>query len=118
VELEQYNWEDSLVTSPNQIDVTVVVNGSPQAEKANIHEPVHVLIKQALQDTGNSGQPIENWEMRDAAGQILDPTKKDRGLRHSAGSNPLSEPKGGHRRKLMPAQYADPNVSRTKFDRE
>ena len=76
VELEQYNWEDSLVTSPNQIDVTVVVNGSPQAEKANIHEPVHVLIKQALQDTGNSGQPIENWEMRDAAGQILDPTRK------------------------------------------
>jgi hypothetical protein len=34
------------------------------------------LIEHALQQSGNSGQPIGNWELRDAGGQILDPSRK------------------------------------------
>jgi len=62
--------------SANEIDLTVVVNGQPVQVKANIHEPLRTMIEHALQKSGNSGQPIENWELRDAMGQILDPARK------------------------------------------
>ncbi|MEJ7791964.1 MAG: DUF2604 domain-containing protein [Gaiellaceae bacterium] len=61
---------------PNKIDVTVVVNGSPVVVEANQNAPLHTVISKALQQTGNSGQPPENWELRDAAGTLLDGSKK------------------------------------------
>jgi hypothetical protein len=60
----------------NQIELNVVVNGQPVLVKANVEAPVSTLIEHALQQSGNSGQPIGNWELRDASGQILDPTRK------------------------------------------
>jgi hypothetical protein len=60
----------------NEIDLNVVVNGQPVLIKANIQAPLRTVIEHALQQTGNSGQPIDNWELRDAGGQVLDPTRK------------------------------------------
>ena len=61
---------------PNQIDLKVVVNGQPVVVKANVEAPVNTLIEHALTQSGNSGQPITNWELRDASGQVLDPNRK------------------------------------------
>lgn len=61
---------------PNQIELKVVVNGQPVVVKANVEAPVHTLIEHALTQSGNSGQPIANWELRDASGQVLDPARK------------------------------------------
>ena len=61
---------------PNQIDLKVVVNGQPVVVKANVEAPVNTLIEHALTQSGNSGQPIGNWELRDASGQVLDPARK------------------------------------------
>lgn len=61
---------------PNQIELKVVVNGQPVVVKANVEAPVNTLIEHALTQSGNSGQPITNWELRDASGQVLDPTRK------------------------------------------
>jgi len=60
----------------NEIELNVVVNGQPVLVKANVEAPVSTLIEHALKQSGNSGQPIANWELRNASGQILDPTRK------------------------------------------
>jgi hypothetical protein len=61
---------------PNQIELKVVVNGQPVVVKANVEAPVNTIIEHALAQSGNSGQPITNWELRDASGQVLDPARK------------------------------------------
>jgi hypothetical protein len=60
----------------NTIMIVVVVNGQPTEVIANIHAPLHTIIPEALQKSGNVGQPPENWELKDAASALLDLTKK------------------------------------------
>jgi hypothetical protein len=56
----------------DQIHFTVVVNGEPTEVKARAGERLATIIPEALRQTGNSGQPPENWELRDEAGKLLD----------------------------------------------
>ena len=60
----------------NKINLQVVVNGSLIVVEANLNAPLHSIIGKALERTDNSGQPAENWELRDGAGQVLDPDAK------------------------------------------
>src|SRR6266508_2103751 len=55
----------------NEIDLVIVVNGQPTVVRANENSPLHTVIPRALEQTGNAGQPPENWELRDAAGALL-----------------------------------------------
>jgi hypothetical protein len=55
----------------NQLNIEVVVNGQPTTVRANKNAPLHTIIPRALSETGNAGQPPENWELRDAAGVLL-----------------------------------------------
>jgi Protein of Unknown function (DUF2604) len=55
----------------NEIDLVIVVNGQPTAVKANKNAPLHTVVPKALEQTGNAGQPTENWELRDSAGALL-----------------------------------------------
>jgi hypothetical protein len=55
----------------NKVQLEVVVNGTGTALEANIHEPLRAIIPKALEQTGNEGQPPENWELRDANGTPL-----------------------------------------------
>jgi hypothetical protein len=61
----------------DKIALTVVVNGTPTLVEANTNAPLQGVIVQALAQTDNSGQPPQNWELRDAAGQVFpDPSAK------------------------------------------
>jgi hypothetical protein len=60
----------------NKIDIEVIVNGQPTTVGANKNAPLHTVIPKALAQTGNSGQPPENWELRDVAGVLLEVDKK------------------------------------------
>jgi hypothetical protein len=55
-----------------KIALTVVVNGSPTLVEANPNAELRSIIGRALEQTGNIGQSDNNWELRDAAGQVLD----------------------------------------------
>ena len=55
----------------NELDLAIVVNGQPTLVRANKNAPLHTVIPKALQQTGNAGQPPENWELRDAGGAVL-----------------------------------------------
>jgi hypothetical protein len=59
-----------------KLEITVVVNGQPAMVEAEESQPLESIIPKALEETGNSGQPPSNWELRDAAGEILDVQKK------------------------------------------
>ena len=61
---------------PNEIDLIIVVNGKPEKVPANVHAPLRTAIERALELSGNSGQPVDNWEIRDSGGQLLDLTRK------------------------------------------
>jgi hypothetical protein len=66
--------EDSMPR--NKETLTVIVNGVATEVDANVNAPLHTIIPKALQQTGNTGQPPENWELRDAQGQLLDLDRK------------------------------------------
>jgi uncharacterized protein DUF2604 len=55
----------------NEIDLAIVVNGQPTIVRANQHAPLRTVIPRALEQTGNAGQPPDNWELRDSAGAPL-----------------------------------------------
>jgi len=79
----------------NEIELKVVVNGQPLVVKANVETPVRTLIEHALNQSGNSGQPISNWELRDADGQIIDPTRKIEDLKLMRGATLFLNLKAG-----------------------
>jgi uncharacterized protein DUF2604 len=56
--------------------ITVVVNGQPAVVDADVNSPLGTIIPRAFEQTGNTGQPPENWELRDAQGTLLDTNQK------------------------------------------
>lgn len=61
---------------PNFVEITMVVNGQPVVIKAVAQQPLHVVRQKALEETKNLAQPPENWEIKNEAGDVLDPDKK------------------------------------------
>lgn len=60
----------------NDLLLTIVVNGQPTVVGTNPEAPLQTIIPKALEQSGNSGQPPDNWELRDANGGLLDLAKK------------------------------------------
>jgi len=60
----------------NKIQIAVIVNGQPFVIEGNLNAPLGTIIPRALQESGNTGQPPENWELRDAQGTLLDTSKE------------------------------------------
>lgn len=60
----------------NKVQLAVIVNGQATVVEANLNAPLQAIIPKALEQTGNTGQPPENWELRDAQGTLLDVTQK------------------------------------------
>ncbi len=58
-----------------ELELKVVVNGTPVRVEVNIDEALFNLVLKALQKSGNTGQPPENWILKDAAGNPLDVSK-------------------------------------------
>ena len=62
--------------SDRQIEFTIIVNGQPVPVKIDLYAEIGEAVQQALKDSGNSGQPIDNWELRDASGHPIDAGQK------------------------------------------
>ena len=59
----------------NDVALTVVVGGEEAQVTANVNAPLQTIIPEALRETGNVGQPPENWEVL-LNGAPLDPKQK------------------------------------------
>lgn len=64
------------MANENKLELIVVVNGQPVTVEGNVHAPLRTVMEHALQQSGNSGQPLENWQLRDAGGQVFDASQK------------------------------------------
>ena len=62
--------------TPKKISISVVVNGQRTVVDATEDDSLGTIIPDALRQTGNSGQPPDNWELRDVDGTLLDLNKK------------------------------------------
>ena len=54
------------------LDVIVVVSGQSTTIRVNPHQSVEQLVKEALKESGNKGQPPDQWELRTADGTLVD----------------------------------------------
>ena len=50
----------------NHVDLIVVVSGRPEPVRVNPKQKISQLVREALNQTGNHGQPPESWELRTA----------------------------------------------------
>lgn len=61
------------VTVPNTKQLlTVIVDGEPIEVEANPEAPLRTIVPEALRKAEVVGQPVENWEVRDAQDRLLD----------------------------------------------
>lgn len=58
--------------SDQGINLKFIVNGQPIDVTAFLGWELREAAKKALEKSGNVGQPIDNWELRDGAGTVLD----------------------------------------------
>jgi hypothetical protein len=59
-----------------KINITVIVSGTLTVVEANEEAPIGTIIPKALEQTGNTGQPISEWRLRDVDGNLVDTSKK------------------------------------------
>lgn len=50
----------------------VVVSGQATTLKVNVQQSVEHLVKEALKESGNKGQPASEWELRTPDGTLVD----------------------------------------------
>jgi len=64
------------------IQLVIVVSGQPLQETINPNERLEVLVRKALNESGNHGQPPGDWELRREDGTLLDQQQRadDAGL--------------------------------------
>jgi hypothetical protein len=77
------------------IVLTVIVNGVPTDVAVEEQDPLEVIVVRALDQTGNHGQPPSNWELRNAAGQVLDVNKTVRDYGFETGTRLFLNLKAG-----------------------
>ena len=77
------------------IEVIVVVSGQPQHFKVNVHQKLEQLVREALQKSGNEGQPPSDWELRREDGALLDQDTRVRDAGVAAGVTLFLNPKAG-----------------------
>lgn len=56
---------------PVDFDVIVVVSGSPVPAHVKSNQTLEHLVRDALKDSGNVGQPPADWELRTQTGVML-----------------------------------------------
>ncbi len=81
--------------SKEKESLTVVVNGRPIELTVNENAPLHTLIPKALEESGNQGQPPDNWELRDERGNLLDLNQKIEDFHFAEGTKLFLNPKAG-----------------------
>lgn len=78
-----------------KVTLEIIVNGQSTTLEVSSRAPLHSVIGKALAETGNSGQPPENWEFRNEGGVLLDSDQKIGDLGLASGSRLFLNLKAG-----------------------
>lgn len=70
----------------HKLSLVFIINGQDFPIEVNARAPLISAVQRALGETGNTGRPPEEWEVRDAGGVLLEKhrTPGDLGLRDGA----------------------------------
>lgn len=79
----------------NNIVVSVVVSGQSTSVSVNINQKVEHLIREALKESGNQGQPPEDWELRSSDGALYEPGATIEAVSIVDGATVYLNPKAG-----------------------
>lgn len=60
----------------NNFTLIIVVSGQPTTTRINPHQTVEHLVHEALQQSGNKGQPPADWELRRSDGGLIEQTMR------------------------------------------
>ncbi len=78
----------------DKVTISVIVNGRETVVEANAQAELMSVIARALEQTGNEGQPKENWELRGPSG-VIDPHIKVGDLQLPPNAKLFLDPKVG-----------------------
>ena len=62
--------------SKNVVSLIFIVNGVDVPVEVNLNAPIQVGRNKALEESNNTGRPVDEWEIHNDAGQPLDPKAK------------------------------------------
>jgi hypothetical protein len=70
----------------HKIDLIFIINGQDFPIEANVQAPLMEAVQRALAESGNTGRPPDEWEVRDASGVLLEKHRspKELGLHNGA----------------------------------
>lgn len=60
----------------NKISLVFIVMGVDVPVEANMHEPLKVARDKALEQSNNTGRPVDEWQITNADGHELSPDSK------------------------------------------
>ena len=84
--------------TPNQnpnLDLIVVVSGSPHPVRVNVHESLEHIVREALRESGNIGQPPGDWELRTEDGSLLNQGERVEAVGLHEGQTLFLNPRAG-----------------------
>jgi len=58
--------------SDHRIELVFIINGEDFRVEANGHAPLLAAVQRALGESGNTGRGLDEWEVRDIQGVLLD----------------------------------------------
>lgn len=77
------------------INVQVVVSGQATDLKVNTNQTIEQLVKEALKESGNKGQPPSEWELRLPDGTLIDQSLRVADAGIANGATLFLNPKAG-----------------------
>ena len=60
----------------NKIKIVFIVNGVEAPVEANLYEPLRAARNKALEESKNTGRPVDEWQVHTEDGVLLDADKK------------------------------------------
>lgn len=67
----------------HRVRLIFIINGQDFPVEVNIEAPLREAVQRVLTESGNTGRPPDEWEVRDTSGILLEKNRsiKDLGLR-------------------------------------
>ena len=69
-----------------KIQLIFIINGANFPLETNINAPLKEAVARALEESGNTGRPPSEWQVRDATGVLLEIERKIRDFGFTSGT--------------------------------
>lgn len=75
-----------MAQNDQKLQLVFIINGANFPLETNINAPLKEAVARALSESGNTGRPPSEWQVRDAAGVLLEVDRKIKDFGFSNGT--------------------------------